>query len=1663
MRGSSMQGTEKLLSRNSASSIYFLAQGHNNRPAVRKVLNEQYPDKQQIRRFLREYELLCELDIQGVRRAYDKHIWDNRHAILLEFVTGITVDELLAKGFDLLPGFLDIALRMSRVVEDLHGRQIIHNNINGRHFIIDPSQHHAVTLIDFSNASRAESRPPYVSNPEHLPADLHYISPEQTGRMNRNVDNRSDLYSLGVLFYKMLTGELPFQNPDPMELMHGHIAVIPRSPNQLNPTIPPQIAAIVMKLLAKNAEDRYQSACGLRKDLTRCCELLATTGKITLFDIACNDSSGFFKISEKLYGREAEVEQLLKAFDSVNKGGLKLMLVAGYSGTGKTSLVNETHKPITAQKGEFIRGKYDQFQRNVPYYAIIQAFDELNHHILGEDEAVLDQWRQRLQQAVGTEGRVLTEIMPNLELIIGEQPEVPQLAGKESQNRFIYLFRNFTRAIACEGHPLVLFLDDLQWADLSSLELLKALLTDPESSHLLCVCAYRDNEVSPSHPMVKAINQLEEDGADIEWIEVRNLMFADTNQLIADSLHKEIDQTQALAEIVYNKTQGNAFFLRQFLTSLYQEGYLDYHFEDGHWCWDVDAINKLDMTDNVVDLMTRKIRRLSADVQQVLTIAACIGNLFDLETLSLSCQHSIEDTSAIIDQCHQEGLVVIDDNQVSFVHDRIQQAAYSLTPAADRASLHLRIGRILLAGIPDDKRQERIFDIVNQFNQGIALINNEPERTELAALNLAAGIRAKSSAAYAPALNYFSTGYSLLSDSCWQDQYELTLQIATEQAETAYLTGNFDEMDTSIARIMTHARELLDKVKAYETQILAHKARNQLLEAIDTGLDILAQLGVHFPDNPTQEETAQALSDFQALLAERSTAELLELPEMTDPAVIAAVNIMTGMNSSIYWARAELFPFMVFKFVELSLKNGNTATSAFGYSLYGVMLSGAVGDMKRAYDFGLLGLQLVEKFGAREWLTQLYTPHYALIVPWNEHTRITLQPLLESYHIGFETGAIEYAIININLYCIHSFLCGVKLEGLESEIDSYSQAMLASKQETNYQFNQIYHQCVLNLMGRSTDPLRLVGEAYNEEIMLPKHLQANDMTASYFVFFLRMMLCYLFGDLQAAKTARDEAETRLSAILAKLENSVFNFYDSLLSLALYPDEVAKEQSNLLARVEKNQQQLQAWAGYAPMNFQHKFLLVEAERNRVLENHRLAWQQYDQAIALARDNQYFNEAALAYELAGNYVLGLNDKKKAREYLRNAYQMYSEWEAVAKAQQLASRYPGVFDNLGSYSRFESVAAPVVGVLSDEMERLDLHSVLKAATAISEEIVLSRLLERLMQILLQSAGAQRGLILLPHEGRLYIEAELEVHQNSANVLQHLPLDQVADVPKQVLLYVARAKEQVVIGDAADHDSFPGDAYLAAKTTSSLLCSPIINRGKLLGLLYLENNLIPNAFTEDRMELLRLISGQVAVSLNNAILFDELEQRVAARTASLEQANQKLERLTNLDGLTELFNRRFFDFSLEREWLRLRRLEKPISLIFCDVDFFKQYNDTQGHIAGDECLRQIARILRKCTKRPTDVSARYGGEEFVILLPETDKAGACAMAEAIHKELVSLAIPHISSPIAAMVTLSFGVSTTVPKADDQVEAFLARADSALYESKKSGRNKVTFLPFPS
>lgn len=1505
------------------SLVYRGCREQDNQPVILKVLKEDYPTPSKLARYKQEYQITRNLNLERAIKAYSLEKYQNTLAIALEDFGGQSLDRLL-KERDLTIGeFLEIAIQITEGLGTIHGSDIIHKDINPSNIVFNP-ENKQLKIIDFGISTVLPRENPTIQNPTVLEGTLAYISPEQTGRMNRQLDYRTDFYSLGATFYELLTQQLLFETIDPMELVHYHLAKQPVSPHELNPEIPKAVSGIIMKLLSKRAEDRYQSAWVIKADLEECLSQLQAHGNVSDFYLAQQDISNKFQIPQKLYGRKQEIEKLLTAFERVcanERFQIEMMLISGYSGIGKSALVREIYQPITKARGYFISGKFDQYQRNIPYFAVIKAFQELVRQLLTESESELNQWRQKLSAALGVNCQVIIDVIPKVELIVGKQPPVTSLPPAEAQNRLNLVFQNFIQVFTKSEHPLVIFLDDLQWADPASLQLMQMLMTAPDSKYLFLIGAYRDNEVSATHPLMLTLDEIQKAKAVVNHISLSALELPDINYLISDTLNCTLERGKSLAELVQAKTNGNPFFVKEFLKSLYTEKLLKFNYTQGLWQWNLEEIQVREITDNVVELMAFNIQKLQHQTQQVLKMAACIGNQFDLQNLAIVFEKSPRETAASLREAMAEGLVSplsdayksveLDVPQLAneltvdykFLHDRIQQAAYSLIPAEQKQIVHRQVGQLLLQNTPLHRRAGKIFDIVNQLNWATELIKSQSERDELAQLNLVAGKKAKASAAYESAFKYLNVGLGLLGEDNWLRQYDLTLELCVEVAEAAYLSAEFEQMETLVQVVLQQAKNLLDKVKVYEVKIQACQAQNKPQEAIKTATSVLKLLGVRLPENPRPLHIWLGLLRTKLTLAGKRIEDLSNLPSMTDPYHKAAMRIILSISAVTYFAFPELLLLLVFKQVNLSVKHGNTSVSAWGYAAYGGILC-FMGDTDSGYQFGLLALSLLDKFNDKALLAQIIYTVNSFIRHWQEPVEEVIKSFLPAYQIGLETGDLYHAAWAAFAYCFYSYFIGKELASLEREMASYSEAIGQLKQEIVLHHHQLYRQIVWNLDNLTELPLQfpceLIGEYYNEQTMLPLHLEANDRNAIFHLYLNKTILCYLFYNYSQAVENATNAINYLDGVKSSLVVPIFYFYDSLARLAVVSSAQTSEQKRLLTHVATNQKKMKKWADSAPMNHLHKFYLMEAERHRVLGQDREARDLYDRVIELAKENKYINEEALANELAAKFYLANGKTKIAQTYMMDARYAYLRWGATAKVKHLEGRYP----ELLAIKSEGTATGKSIQTTSEQSssEALDLKTVVKASQVLAGEIVLDKLLEKLMKIVIENAGAQKGYLILDKEGNWVIEAEGSVDSDDFTILHSIPFDVDTDrqmplLSTAIINYVARTQKNVVLNTAVHEGEFTRDPYIIATQPKSILCTPLLHQGKLSGILYLENNLTTDAFTPERVEVLRILSAQAAISIENSRLYEQLEdynrtleQKVKARTQELQEKNEEL-----------------------------------------------------------------------------------------------------------------------------------------------------------------------------
>ncbi|MEH2171389.1 ATP-binding sensor histidine kinase [Nostoc sp.] len=1562
--------------------VYQAIREKDRQSVILKLMRNEDPNFAEINQFHNQYTITQNLEIPGIIKPINLEKSHNRYVIVMEDFGGIALNlwqqEKQKKGNHSvsLSEFFDIAIEISATLEQLHRHRIIHKDIKPANILIHPITG-KTKIIDFSIATLLPKEIQFLTNPNVLEGTLAYISPEQTGRMNRGIDYRTDFYSLGITFFELLTGQLPFSTTEPMELVYSHIAKEPPKASHINSNIPTILSDIISKLMAKNAEDRYQSAHGLRYDLERCQNQWQEKQNITAFELGIRDISNHFAIPEKLYGRQREIEILLTTFDRVTKGKTEMILVSGYSGIGKTAVVNEVHKPIARQRSYFIKGKFDQFQRDIPLSGLVQALRDLIEQILSETDAQIQQWKTKILSALNTQSQVIINVIPELEIIIGKQPASAELTGSAAQNRFNLLFQRFIQVFTTKEHPLVIFLDDLQWADTASLKFLQ-LLMDGTSSHiakdtekiyesqgsLLLIGAYRDNEVSNLHPLHLTLQEIAKLGGVINTFKLSPLSQIDLNQMIADTLRCPEVIAVPLTQMVFFKTKGNPFFTSQFIKLLYDDGLIELNVDAGHWKYDITKIKTLSLTDDVVEFMGIQIEKLPKNVQNVLKISACIGNEFDLKTLSFVNEKSVIDTASDLWQALLEGLIIPqkdsynfvpeNDKQLlsfssresenfsatnsqlptyKFVHDRVQQAAYSLIPKDQIKQTHLKIGLLLLKNTPVDEREENIFELVNHLNIAAEFITHQAKRNELAEMNLIAGRKALVSTAYLSALKYLTTGIELLADDSWEIKYELTLALYEIATEAAYLAGDFEQMEKLAEVVLVRAKTLLEKVKVYEVKIQAYGAQGQALEAVNLALGFLKLLGVDFPCNPQQSDIEIALVETASHLSGRNIEDLINLPQMTDSRSLVVIRILSNITAFAYTAVPTLFPLIVLNQLNLSIKYGNASLSAFVYVAYGIILCSVVGDIESGYRFGKLAESMLTKFQTQEVMLKVIQTFNQLIKPWKEHVRNTLKPLIEVYSNNLETGDLEFGAYCLYTYSYYAYFIGKELVPLEQEMGTHSNAIKQIKQERVFHWNEIYRQMVLNLLDSSKNYSCLIGDAYNEKTMLPIHIAANDGVAIISLFICKLQLCYLFTDYSQALENSLKAEQYLYACLGMIISAQFYFYDSLVQLALYPDVDEEKQQKIIKKVIVNQAKIAHWAHHAPMNYLHKFHLVEAERHRVLGQYLEAIDNYECAISLSKENDYINEEALACELAATFYLKWGKQKIAQLYLTDAYYCYVRWGALAKVYDLQKRYPQLLLatiqqeelsysysgknlpelglHLSTLSNKSTLVTneTVIGSNTSISDMLDLGTVIKASQAVSGEIELKALLSTLMEVVMENAGASKCVLILSEANNLDLTiaaiSSASTFRGTHTEFLSIPFESSDIVPISLINYVKRTQEILVIDDITDKASFAIDSYINREQPKSILCIPMLNQGKLLGLIYLENNLTTGAFTRDRLEVLKLLTIQAAISLENAILYNNLaeaneqledyshilEERVVVRTAELNEKNQHLQ----------------------------------------------------------------------------------------------------------------------------------------------------------------------------
>jgi len=1622
--------------------------------------------------------------------------------------------------------FLEIAIQLADALSVIHNAHVIHKDLHPCNIIVNPETKQ-LQIIDFGLASLLAREQPTIEPPEKLEGMLAYLSPEQTGRMNRALDYRTDFYTLGITLYQCLTGTLPFNAPDALGMVYAHMATQQTQACEIRTETPTIISRIIDKLLSKNAEDRYQSALGLKHDLEICRHHWSNNATIVEFTLGDQDVSGHFEIRQILYGRSTEINTLLTHFHYVIAGQPQLLAISGYSGIGKSALVHEVHKPIAAYNGLFISGKFDQFKQNTPYSALKYAFKGWLNHVLSQPEPSLQQQKQQLLGTLGANARVLIDFLPGFEILLGNLETVPVLGSQETQARFYWVFKTFINTIT-QAHPLVLFIDDLQWADQGTLNLIIELLKKSTSPNmpkprLYVMVAFRDNDINKHHPvkqMLQKIHQFE-NGSCSSQIHLNPLPEAEIKQLLMDSLHCSDETASPLAQLVHKKTAGNPFFTLEFLKTLYSQKLLNFDLSTKQWLWSLDDINAESITDNVVELMLLKMKSLPAETQHLLQLAACVGTRFDIDTLAVISEQSMTEASHALWPAFIEGLLIQEGGDwllgsmekahsktttarkkikqipvCRFIHDRMLQAAYESLVEATCKQTHLAIGRLLYQHMSETQRELHVFKLVNQLNFGITLISDINEKARLSTLNYRAAKKARQAGAWRDASEYARIGLTLLPKSPWKTCYPLCYQLFFLQAECENLIGHSDKSEALYEQLLAHTNNDLDKAEQCALRIVQNIGRAEYEKGLAIGLKGLEFLGLSIPND------GDTLSDFltqqktrldQALL-KTPLKKMCQLPETSDRSTQLSLYILTNLGiTAMLLKRPKLLLVCTQKGLLLSITKGKCDLTGYALAMYSMILN-IQEDYEAAYLAGQQALKIKNQYPyCRESAAVLNNVAFG-----SAHLKSPPKKILALYQQGYEEGLQSGELARAGA-SLAGKLTAIIVDGSPVRQHlRHAQRCLHFAQEKGLYlpYARIHHQYSQSLQQ-------------HKDLLGPEHFTPEDIQAIKNSFFqVGLQHCqfhYAFWSDQVPNITLKKAEQLLSNYQQLKQVSFIADSYFILCLAilralksgdLQPDtHEAKQWQTHYQTFWQKLQNLNAC--YAP-NHQHKISLLEAQQldidNAPME---IVAHCYQQAIEAATEHGFNQYAALSNELYGDYLTSMGFDDFAKIPIEKAFSLYKTWGCQPKLDNLPLRYDFLSPAIPSNASRSNINSRITSNIdkvphssstSSLEKNLDIDSIMKSSQAISSQLALNELVSETMSIIMENAGAQIGaLVFNGRDGdtnEATIEAFIDQPNNLRHYLQHKKLTEATNLPLSLTSLSLRTGELVNLGNACQTGHYTNDPYIAMKQAKSVLFVPINYRDKLLGGLYLENNLITEAFTKERLDVIHMLLTQASISFENARLFTEitklntgLEAKIAhktkkllkalkdqeqlndqllIKTGKLNKANEKLTLLATIDSLTSAFNRRHFLELANIEIARSRRYRNPVSVLMLDIDFFKKVNDHYGHAAGDEALREVSAVCKNAL-REQDIFGRLGGEEFAIILPETNKSGGLEIAERIRKTIEDLTIK--ASTVNFNVTMSIGLAQFSPHSKPKQTAIdlLQIADLALYQSKENGRNQVT------
>jgi len=1424
--------------------------------------------------------------------------FDNSVQLVFEGENLNFLSNILAEDKIELVDFLSYAILISKKLNELHKKGVLHLDLRPENILVSLDKKEVFFISFFSRSLPLESN--RYRYPVKLDENLYqYTPPELTGRINLQIDQRSDMYSLGVIFYEILSGKQLFNSHDYHALIHSHIARMP-VPIDL---IPESINAIILKLLSKRVEDRYQNAYGLLKDLEECLEMMTDNQEIPVIRLGKYDFIDRFHVPVKLYGAQKYILTLLESFNRVCTGSVELTIVKGSAGMGKSTLIRELYEHIHLKKGYIAEGKFEKEFKDTPFYSLVKAFQNLIRQILMEDEAVIVKWKEKLMDCLGQNGQLLIDFIPEIEIIIGSQPPVPEVSPDEAQNRLNYIFNKFLQTFTSEGRPLVIFLDSFQWADIASIQLIHSSLVDINSKYIQIILAYREASIINAHTLSIAKDAIRNFGTRIQEIVVESLQKEDILLLIEEALSFKQDY-ESLAVLILQKTDGNPFFVKQLLKTFYDKKLIQFDSVHGGWVWDLNQIQEAEISENVIELMTDKILDFPPESIEIMKVASCIGNQFDLTTLGIASGVEEDIVLRLLHKPLQEGLIlpISSKNQSTnsqksdhfkFLHSRVHLASYNMLTQKEKKQTHLMLGRLLLSNVKQNEFEKQIFKIVNHMNQGLSLIKDLDQKHQLATLNLNAGEIAKFSSAYDAAWKYFALGTDLLAEESWEKNYELCKALYLKRSESEYYSGNDIAAEPIFDLLLNNVKTNREKVEVTNIKLNLYIKNGRFRDAVEIGIEALETLfNEKIPPNDAEITIISQVKvqEVHSTLDQQNIKNLIFLPEMEDVNIKALMELITNIIPSAYYVRRNLWILLTLKMIELSRKYGNTVYSAFGYMNYAVLLCSGLEDFKTGHAMGLLALDINNKYKSSEIDGHLNFLFGSYISHVKDNAHENLSYLRRSYQAGIDYGDFVSAANSVNFLMKTHIIIGSHLGEVEEEIRKY-QDFVEQYNDQDLK-NIIKITKLFNYLGKTKiqEEKSIIDLLKEEQLIVELQARKNVLPLQWY-YLIKAQLMFILSEYPLALELI-KASDKLISGYSQLAVSEHYFYYSIIITVNYQDFNDDEKKLYWDVLKNNHQKLKKLSENCPVNYEDKFGIISAQMAGISGNFIEAITLFDEAIKTAKESGRIQNEAIANELAARYFLSKDKETIAGAYLRAAAHAYTRWGALAKNQQLENNFPS----------FLTIKRPILNELDyplaafdQEKNSIDYKEVVQSIQNISSELILEKLLKISLNIAMKHAGATSGHFLLEIDGQLTIVAEGIFDKEPPVTIASFPLEEYTSIAKGVIFYVIRTGKSVTLNDASNEGIFIYDHYVSKNKLKSILCLPISSHGKLIGVIYLENKLTVQAFSDNITEVLNILISQIAITLDNCLLYSNLAkmtERLNKEKSDLKEHIQKIEK---------------------------------------------------------------------------------------------------------------------------------------------------------------------------